>query len=72
MNSLEEWPTFTIEQMNQTVNDIMTNVLTNIITVLEKKRGYLDNPEDIRAMFNFYPVEPKSDDKPKSLLRRIK
>jgi hypothetical protein len=73
MNSLEEWPTYTEEQVQQLINQTAFSILSQTVKYLEGKRGYLDNPEGIKELFKFNPVEPKPVAKEgKSLLRRVK
>ena len=74
MNSLEEWPTFTAEQVQDAVNESGLLILNTVIAYLEKKRGYLDNPEGIKALFNLKNIEPPKPDHNaiKSILRSVK
>ena len=52
MNSLEEWDTFTIEQVNDILADTTNMMLTTVVKLLDQRRGYLDNPEFIIKAFN--------------------
>lgn len=56
IRSMEEWITYSEEDvMNAVISSVNTNLsntITGIITYLDSKRGYLNCPEELCTMFN--------------------